>query len=104
MNTVEDYLSDPRMRAAVDELQHSIRGAFPGVTFEPYIGEDPDGLYIETVVDIDDTDEVIDLIIDRLVTFQVEDLLPLHIIPVQTPERQAALWEQQRTERLRRYM
>jgi hypothetical protein len=102
MKTVEEYLSNERMSAAVNELQTAISSVFPEAQFELYAFDDPEGLYIRTTVDIDDTDQVIDTIIDRLVTFQFEDLLPIHVIPVRTPERQAALREKQNAERIRR--
>ena len=67
MKTVEDYLADERIRSAVDELKLVISAKFPGVKFEPYVWDDPEGLYLRTEVDIDDTDEVTDLVIDRQV-------------------------------------
>ena len=103
MKTVEEYLADNRMMAAVDELQSVIGEAFPGVEFEPYVWEDPEGLYLRTVVDIDDTEEVTDLVIDRLVRMYFDEQLPIHLIPVRTPERRAAMREaeQKRSEQLR---
>lgn len=95
MKTVEEYLADDRMRAAVEELQSVIGEAFPGVEFEPYAWEDPEGLYLRTVVDIDDTEEVTDLVIDRLVRMYFDEQIPIHLIPVRTPERRKAMMEQE---------
>jgi len=103
MNTVEEYLADERMQSAVNELQSVISEAFPVVEYELYVWDDPEGLYLRTVVDLDDTDEVTDHVIDRLVRMYFDEQLPIHLIPVRTPERRAALWEAElkRREQLR---
>ena len=55
MNTVEEYLADERMRSAVNELKSVIGPAFPSVRFDLYTWDDPDGLYLEAMVDLDET-------------------------------------------------
>jgi hypothetical protein len=69
--------SDPRIQKAVAEFTALLSARFPSSTFVVSVGDDPD--------------EVVDLIIDRLVTLQVEDELPLYVIPVRTPERASAV-------------
>lgn len=83
----QELLDDPRIQAAISEFTSLILDHFPGTTFSRYVGDDPVGVYLRAVVDIDDPDEVIDLIIDRLVTLHVEDLLPFYVLPVRTRER-----------------
>lgn len=95
MNTVEEYLADERMRLAVDELPSVISAAFPVVKYERYVWNDPEGLYLRTVVDLDDTDEVTDHVIDRLVRMYFDEELPIHLIPVRTPERRKAMMERE---------
>jgi hypothetical protein len=101
MKTVEEYLADERMRSAVEELESVIRATYPEVRFNPYVWEDPDGLYLEAMVDIDDTEEVTDLVIDRLVRMYFDEEIPIHLIPVRTPERRAAMRKQEQTARER---
>lgn len=84
-------LDDPRMQAGIRELQALIRSRYPDATFAASYGEDPVGVYLDVTVDLDDTDEVVDLYIDRLVDLQVEDGLKLHVIPIRPPERIAAM-------------
>jgi hypothetical protein len=48
-------------------------------------------VHLTTIVDLDDPDEVLDLVINRMMELQVEDKLPVYVIPVRTPERVAAL-------------
>jgi hypothetical protein len=76
----------PRIREAVAELQGMIRQRYPSATFEVESGEDPEGIYIWTTVDIEDLDEVLDLVVDRLLELQVEERLPVHVIPIRPPE------------------
>lgn len=74
---------DARVRDAVTELQGTIRACFPTASFEVAQGEDPVGTYVTVTVDIDDPDEVLDLVMDRLLDMQIEDGLPVYVIPVQ---------------------
>jgi len=48
------------------------------------------------VVDVDDPDEVLDTVIERVVQFQIDEQLPIHVVPIRTPERVSAYLEQQR--------
>ena len=73
---------DPRMSAAIAEMEERILARYPDATFEVATGEDPDGIYLTATVDIDDTDEVFDLIVGRLLEMQVEESLPLYVLPV----------------------
>ena len=84
---------------AVVELQQLIQARYPDAVFEVGPGgDDPEGTYITAIVDLDDPDEVMDLVIERLLTFQIEERLPIQVVPIRTPERVAAL-EQQRASR-----
>ena len=78
---------EPRMRAAIAELQGLIAERFPGARFSVDTGTDPTAVYITATVDVEDTDEAVDLYIDRLVDLQVEHGLALHVVPVRPLER-----------------
>lgn len=80
----------PRMEAAVHELKGVITEHFPHATFVIEEGVDPEGVYLITTVDIADTDDVIDLVGDRLVALQVEEGLPIYVIPLRPIERVVA--------------
>ncbi|MDQ3693903.1 MAG: hypothetical protein M3464_09770 [Chloroflexota bacterium] len=84
----------PRIKAALAELQQMIAERYPTATFSDSIGTDPIGFYLDATVDIDDTDEVWELIVDRLVDIQVEDELPIHVSLHQTPEREKEAWRE----------
>lgn len=87
MTTTSSLLSNPRMMAAIAELTELIRRRFPDTTFTTELGENEEAVFVTAVVDVDDPDEVVDCFIDRAVTLLVDEGLPLHIIPIRTPER-----------------
>lgn len=82
---------EPRMRAAIAELREMIAHHYPGTTFVVGTAEDPAGVYLRAVVDADDMDAVADRFMDRLVDLQVEEGLPIYVVPVRTSTRMAAL-------------
>ena len=94
MTTEHDHMTDPKMQAAVAELQELIQSHYPTAMFTVGEAEGPDGVYMRAIVDGEDTDEVTEVFIDRMIDLQVEDGLPLYVVPVRTPERSAALRQQ----------
>lgn len=90
----DELIIDPRMQAAIAELQGLILSHFPGTTFTVGEAEDPEGVYMRAIVDVEDSDEVTDVFLDRLVDLQIEENLPIYVVTVRTPERVAAAWEQ----------
>jgi hypothetical protein len=86
----EPLLTEPKIEKAVAHLQGLIQGRYPEATFQTYRGNDPEGVYLDAIVDVEDTDEVMDLIIDPLLDIQVEQGLPVYVIPLQPIERVAA--------------
>jgi hypothetical protein len=90
---------DSPMQAAIDEIIGRILARYPSTTFTVGDAEDPDGLYIRAEVDVDDPDEVWETFSDRIIDLQVEDGLPIYVVPVRTPDRIAALRQQQRAAR-----
>ncbi len=97
----EDQLTDPRVQAAIGELQDLIRSHFTSAIFEVGEASDPDGVYMRAIVDVDDTDDVTEVFIDRMIDIQVSEGLPIYVVPVRTPERIAAAMERERKSRYR---
>ena len=90
MSNERARFADPRIAAAVAELQGMIQARYPGATFSVAPGEDPDGIYVTATVDVPDTDEVFDVVVERLLELQVEEGLPVHVLPVRPVERVVA--------------
>ncbi|MSQ27595.1 MAG: hypothetical protein EXR51_05595 [Dehalococcoidia bacterium] len=76
-----------RLAAANGELPAIVRQRFPSASFQVGEGEDPEGTYLTAIVDVDDTDEVMAVVVARLVTMQVDEHLPLYFIPLRPSER-----------------
>jgi hypothetical protein len=80
------------MQRAVAELRDIIRQRYPTAMFRlSPSAEDPAVIHLWASVDVDDPDEVVDLVIERMMALQIEESLPLFVIPVRTPERVDAL-------------
>lgn len=83
---------DPRAQRAVEELQGLIQEHYPAATFAVQRGEDdPAAIHLIATVDLDDTDAVLDLVIERMMAFQIEEQLPVYVIPIRPAERVHAL-------------
>ena len=88
---------DPRIRQALVELKAMIRERWPGASFEVSQGEDPEGIYLDATVDVEDTDEVMDVVVDRLLELQVEESLPIYVIAGRPLEKVLAHLRSERT-------
>ena len=83
MPTEAQRTLDSRIQAAVSELQQMISQRYPQASFEVTPGQDdPESVHLVSTIDVEDTDEVLDMVIDRLLELQVEERLPVHVIPV----------------------
>ena len=79
---------DQRTEAALTDLESTIRRRYPTATFTVTSGEDPEGIYLKATVDLDDVEEMIDQeLLDRLFDVQVEQGLPVYVIPLQPISR-----------------
>ncbi len=88
---------DDRMHAAIMELQDIVHGRYPTAQFSVVTPpEEPSSLELIAVVDVDDTDEVMDLVLNRVIEFQSEERLLVHMLPLMTPEREAAALARER--------
>lgn len=85
---------DERTQAAVDGLEGVIRRRYPEAKFNVAEGDDPEGIYLRATVDLEDVEEVLDQeLMDRLFDIQVEQGLPIYLIPLQPVERVLAEME-----------
>jgi HEPN domain len=75
-------LSTPRMQAAIEELQRLIQRHYPEATFQVEPGDDPTGIYVLATVDVEDTDVVVEVYIDRLLELQIDEGLAVYVVPV----------------------
>lgn len=73
---------DRRTQHVIAELEGLIRHRYPEAAFAVSRGDDPEGIYLTATVDIEDTDLVLDTVVDRLLQLQVEEQLPIYVVPV----------------------
>jgi hypothetical protein len=79
---------DERARRFVDELKGTILTRYPEATFEIAPGnENPTAIHLHAFVDLDDPFDVTDELLDRIVDIQVDEGVPLHVIPHRYPPR-----------------
>src|SRR5712691_4147907 len=71
---------DPRVRVAITELKADIVRRHPAAAFEVFQGEDPAGTYLRAIVEVEDTDEVVEPLVDRLLALQVDQELHLQLV------------------------
>ena len=75
-------LDTPHMQAAIMELQGLILQHYPNTTFEVVHGDDPTGIYVLATVDVEDTEAVVDIYIDRLLELQIDAGLAVYVVSV----------------------
>jgi hypothetical protein len=87
---------DARSQVAVAGLQAMLRERYPKASFRLRRGiDDPESIQLVATVDVEDTDEVLDVVIDRVMELQIEERLPVHVIPVRPRERVLAMLAKQ---------
>ena len=79
-------LRDQRIQPAISELKGLISSHYSSATFAISLGDDPEGVYLTATVDVEDTDAVMDVVIDRLLTLQVDEGLPVFVVPIRPLE------------------
>ena len=91
---------DEPTQTAVEELKGLILHRFPAASFILARGDDPEGVYLRAVVDIEDVDEVVDQsLLDQLFEIQVGQGLPVYVIPLQPIERALSLRKREASQR-----
>ena len=80
-------LDGPMLRA-IEELRATIGEKYPTAAFEvSRHPEEPENVLLMVTLDLEDPDEVLELVGDRLFDFQVVERIPVYVVPQHTPER-----------------
>jgi hypothetical protein len=90
----------PQMMEAIEELKEIILKEYPEATFNVTEGEDAGSVHLCPTIDVIETDAILDLVMDRVLAFQEEKGLDIHVIPLRTRQREAELQERMRKESL----
>jgi hypothetical protein len=90
----EQPITEPRVLAAVGELEELVRSRYPEATFSVGRGpDDPEAIHVYATVELEDTEPVVDLVIERELELLLEEGLSVQVIPLRTQERNAAILE-----------
>jgi len=88
------------MQRAIEELKGLVRQHYPDATFRVTRSpEDPRVIDLMATVDVPDSDAVMDVVVDRVMELQIEEELPIHVIPIRPRERVLALVQERRQAR-----
>ena len=92
MSTGRYDLSEPRTKKALQLLQGQIRRRYPSAEFAVTEGEDPGGIYLTAMLDVDE-DELDEFfsderLLDLLEDIQGEQGLPIYVFTRWPPERE----------------
>lgn len=91
---------DVRTQEAIAQLEEIISRYYPTTTFTRSQSiDEPRSINLIATVDVDDPDEVLDKVIERVIDLNVDEGIPVHVIPVRTPERIAEEKSQARQSR-----
>jgi hypothetical protein len=83
---------DPRMAAALEELAATISQHYPGSSFRVSRGEDdPTIVQLIATIDVEDTDPVLDVVMERLL--ELQETLPVFVVTERPLERTIAMRE-----------
>jgi len=83
---------EPDVKQAVDELISLIRTAYPSARFEVRSApDDASTTLLEVTVEVDDPEEVLALVFERMEELRIDEGVPILVVPLQTLDRAAAL-------------
>ena len=82
--------ADPRIADALHEIQRLIAAHYLDARFDVFEGEDPEGVYLRAEVDIEDSSDALEPVLDKLHELQVERELPVYVVTDQPLERVGA--------------
>jgi hypothetical protein len=90
-------VADPRIASALNELAELVRRSYPDAEFQVAPADDaPEVVHLIARVDVEDPEDVARLVMDRMLEMQIEEGLPIFLIPLRSQARIAAMRAAQR--------
>jgi hypothetical protein len=86
-----EHTLPPPTRQVIEELSALIRSRYHTATFRvsPNM-DDPDITILWTTVDVDDSDQVLDLVSERQLQWQIEEDVHVYVVPIRPPREWGA--------------
>ena len=92
MSSTRPHAPEPRVLQAADELAALVRARYPAAQFRLCSHpEESTTTLLEVTVDLDDPEEVLDLVFERMEQLRIDEGVPILVLPLQTLERAASL-------------
>ncbi len=82
MSIATAWFTITRSQEILVEFEDLIGKAYPEASFDVEVGGEPDGVYLIVTVDLEDTEEVLDVVMDRILEVQIEERLPVYVLPL----------------------
>lgn len=89
------------LQERINEIKQLVHEKFPDAEFRVGKGPEP-GTYLYATVDVADTDEVRNVVLERIVDIQVDEGLDLYFLPLRPPEKVLADFDRKKAERANR--
>jgi hypothetical protein len=96
MKTEQEPRLSSRMQRAIEQLKGLVHERYPDATFR--IRRSPEewrSIDLVTTVDVPDTTEVVDAVLDRVLELQLKDKLRIHVVPVRPRARVLSMLREQ---------
>ncbi|HUG13380.1 MAG TPA: hypothetical protein VMM78_00065 [Thermomicrobiales bacterium] len=78
--------------AAVAELKRLVLQYYPDARFRVECGiDDPKAIHLVAIMDFEDTFDVLDRVSDRVMEIQIDDGVPIFVIPLRPNDRTLAM-------------
>ena len=82
MSIATSWFTITRIQEVLEEFKELISREYPEATFDIEVGGEPDGVYLIVIVDLEDTEEVLNVVMDRMLEVQIEERLPVYVLPL----------------------
>ncbi len=90
MSIATAWFTITRVQEILDEFKGLISKHYPEAGFDVEVGGEPDGVYLIVTVDLEDTEEVLDVVMDRMLEVQIEERLPVYVLPIRPAKSEHA--------------
>ena len=82
MSIATPWFTITRIQEILEEFKGLIGAEYPEATFDVEVGGEPDGVYLIVTIDMEDTETVLNVVMDRMLEVQIEERLPVYVLPL----------------------
>lgn len=82
MSIATSWFTMTQIQEFLEEFKGLIGAAYPKATFDVEVGGEPDGVYLIVTIDLKDTEEVLGVVMNRILEVQIDERLPVYVLPL----------------------